>query len=141
MFVLSRINGKLTYIYIYIYVYGEGAIMSDHVVLVLRQRLIATASEPTDYVTESYYGIVLRNYITEVHRRDIFRQIITADILWQIYYGRYMKAYMYILRQIYSSRHITTDILRQMYINADILRNICIYYGIYIMAETLRQRY
>ena len=76
---------------------------------------------------------------------DILRQIyygryITAEILRQIYYGRYIMAYIYrditadILWQIYYGNYITAGILQQVYygryITADILRQI--HYGRYI---------
>jgi hypothetical protein len=76
---------------------------------------------------------------------DILRQIyygryITAEILGQIYYGRYIMAYIYrditadILWQIYYGNYITAGILQQVYygryITADILRQI--HYGRYV---------
>ena len=55
-----------------------------------------------------------------------------ADILWQIWYGRYITAD--ILWQIYYGNGITTNILRQIYyiryVTADTLRQI--HYGRYI---------
>ena len=99
----------------------------------------------------------LRNYITDIYiyihiciTADILQQIYygrysTADILQQIYYCRYSTAD--VLRQIYYSRYIIADILRQIYygryITEDVLRHthICIYYRRYIMADILRQIY
>ena len=100
-----------------------------------------------------YYGIMLRDYIKQLYRGNILRQIyfgrhITKDILRQTYYGRILRqiyygrySTAYILRKIYYGRYIMADISWQIYLSnymtADILRQI--YYSRYITADVLHK--
>ena len=65
---------------------------------------------------------ILQQQQSDLGRYDILQPIyyriyITADILRQMYYGRYDGRHItaYILRQIYYSRYTTADILGQIY--------------------------